>query len=57
MKKNGIMPLTKQDGIARVKPVELMDTKTLHAEVINAVEKTAMVITDELASYRNLGPY
>jgi len=29
----------------------------LHAEVINAVEKSAMVITDEMASYRNLGPH
>jgi hypothetical protein len=52
-----VMVLVERDGMARVKPVEFVDTKTLHAEVINAVEKTATIFTDEMASYRNLGPH
>jgi len=52
-----VMVLVERDGLARVKPVESVNTETLHAEVISAVEKSAMVITDEMASYRNLGPH
>lgn len=52
-----VMVLVERDGIARVKPVEFVNTETLHAEVIDAVEKSATVITDEMASYRNLGPH
>jgi transposase-like protein len=52
-----VMVLVERDGMARVKPVEFVDTKTLHAEVINAVAKSATVFTDEMASYRNLGPH
>jgi transposase-like protein len=52
-----VMVLVERDGSARVKPVEFVDTKTLHAEVIANVDKSATVVTDEMASYRNLGPH
>jgi hypothetical protein len=52
-----VMVLVERDGLARVKPVEFTNTETLHSEVVAAVEKSSMVITDEMASYRNLGPH
>ncbi len=52
-----VMVLVERDGSARCKPVEFVDTATLHAEVIANVDKSATIVTDEMASYRNIGQH
>jgi transposase-like protein len=52
-----VMVLVERDGNARSKPVEFVDTPTLHNEVIKNVEQQSTIMTDEMASYRNLGPH
>jgi hypothetical protein len=48
------MVLVERDVLARVKPVEFTDTATLHNDVVAAVEKSSVIVTDEMASYRNI---
>jgi transposase-like protein len=55
--KTPVVVLVERDGLARVKPVEFVNTETLHGEVIRTVEKSGTIITDEMASYRNVGQH
>jgi transposase-like protein len=50
-----VVVLVERDGMARSKPVEFVDTATLHNEVLKNVDQKSTIITDEMASYRKVG--
>jgi transposase-like protein len=53
-KKTPVMVLVQRDGKARCKPLENVTTETLKAEIAVNVAKEAVIMTDELASYKGL---
>jgi transposase-like protein len=55
-KKASVVVLVERDGSgARCHPIPNVTKKTLHAEVVSAVAKSATILTDELASYKGIG--
>jgi hypothetical protein len=49
-----VLVLVERDGGARCKPIERVDSKTLHGEIAVGVSKQAIVMTDELFAYRGI---
>ena len=56
-KKTPVVALIGRDGGIRVKPVERVDSRTLHAEIRKSVNIESIIITDEWPSYRGIGKY
>jgi len=54
-KKAPVVALVERDGDARCFPVQMVDSKTLHTEIVAKVSQDATIVTDELASYRGVG--
>jgi transposase-like protein len=54
-KKTPVMVLVERDGSVRARPIENVDSKTLKNEIAVNVAKTAVIMTDELASYAGIG--
>jgi transposase-like protein len=56
-KKAPIIVLVERDGRARSKPIERVDTETLHKEILCLADQGAAILTDEWKSYRGIGKY
>ena len=50
-----IMVLVERDGSARCKPVDKVDAKNLKGAIIESVDPSAAIHTDELAAYNGIG--
>lgn len=53
--KTAVLGLVERNGRVYAKPVDKVDTETLHNVILNKVEKGAILMTDEFLSYRGLG--
>ncbi len=53
--KQPVMVLVERNGKARCKPIEAVNAKNLHGEIVVNVAKEAIVLTDEFRAYRGLG--
>lgn len=56
-RKTPVVVLVERDGRAYSKPVERVNAKTLHAEILDAVSPDAVIMTDELSVYRGIGEH
>ena len=54
-KKTPVVALVERDGKARAFPIERVNAATLKGAVRENVDRSAMIMTDEWASYRGLG--
>ncbi|MDZ4687700.1 MAG: IS1595 family transposase [Planctomycetaceae bacterium] len=54
-KKAPVMALVQRDGDVRCFPVQMVDSVTLHNEIVAKVSSDATLITDELPSYKKVG--
>jgi len=54
-KKAPVMALVQRDGDVRCFPVQMVDSATLHTEIVAKVSSDATLITDELPGYKRVG--
>ncbi|MEX1232086.1 MAG: IS1595 family transposase [Planctomycetaceae bacterium] len=56
-KKTPVMALVARDGGIRVKPIERVNKKTLHGEILKNVSPQSIILTDDWSSYRGIGKH
>ena len=54
-KKTVVLALVERDGRVRSKPVEMISAKELKGAILENVDRSAAIMTDELPSYRGIG--